>query len=105
MSGRLFLTLTIDPKMWADSEAAFEDSRDLIRRIFYQFRKGVEHEGKLYVIDAPYCIKLEFHESGWVHYHIILLTRRFLPKELLAELWDRGWVNVPGSAMKNFITL
>jgi hypothetical protein len=45
-------------------------------------------------IDAPYCIKVEFHESGWVHYHAIFLTRRFLPKELLAELWGLGWVKV-----------
>lgn len=94
VSGKLFLTFTLDPKNYADEETAFEDSRDWLRKVFYQLRQGVEHEGKFHVIDAPYCIKVEFHESGWVHYHAIFLTHRFLPKELLADLWDRGWVKV-----------
>lgn len=94
VSGKLFLTFTLDPKNYANEETAFEDSRQWLRKIFFQLRHGVEHEGKTYVIDAPYCIKVEFHESGWVHYHAIFLTRRFLPKELLAELWGLGWVKV-----------
>ncbi len=94
VSGMLFLTFTLDPKNYSDEEAGFEDSRDWLRKLFFELRHGVEHEGKTYVIDAPYCIKVEFHESGWVHYHAIFLTRRFLPKELLASLWDRGWVKV-----------
>lgn len=94
VSGKLFLTLTLDPKNYGDEEIAFEESRDWMRKVFYQLRKGVEHEGKIYTIDAPYCVKVEFHESGWVHYHVIFLTRRFLPKEMLAELWGLGWVKV-----------
>lgn len=94
VNGKLFLTFTLDPKNYADEEIAFEDSRQWLRKVFYQLRQGVEYEGKVYVIDAPYCIKVEFHESGFVHYHAIFLTRRFLPKELLAALWDRGWVTV-----------
>ena len=94
VSGKLFLTFTLDTKNYANEENAFADSRDWLRKLFFQLRHGVEHEGKVYVIAAPYCIKVEFHESGWVHYHAIFLTRRFLPKELLAELWDRGWVTV-----------
>jgi hypothetical protein len=94
VAGKLFLTLTIDPKQFASEEAAFEHSRQWMRKVFYQLRQGVEHEGKIYQIDAPYCVKVEFHESGWVHYHVIFLTRRFLPKELLAELWGLGWVEV-----------
>ena len=94
VSGKLFLTFTLDPKNYASEETAFEDSRDWLRKVFFQLRHGIEHEGKTYVIDAPYCVKVEFHESGWVHYHAIFLTHRFLPKELLAALWDRGWVKV-----------
>ncbi len=86
VNGKLFLTFTLDPKNYASEEAAFEDSRDWLRKVFYQLRQGVKHKGKIYTIDAPYCIKVEFHESGWVHYHAIFLTRRFLPKELLAAL-------------------
>ena len=94
VGGKLFLTFTLDPKLYANEEAAFEDSRKWLRKVFFQLRHGVEHEGKFYTIDAPYCIKVEFHESGWVHYHAIFLTRHFLPKELLAELWGLGWVKV-----------
>jgi hypothetical protein len=102
VSGKLFLTFTLDPQNYASEETAFEDSRQWLRKIFFQLRHGVEHEGKTYVIDAPYCIKVEFHQSGWVHYHAIFLTRRFLPKELLSELWGLGWVKVQRITSKNF---
>ena len=102
VSGKLFLTLTIDPKQFASEEAAFEHSRQWMRKVFFQLRHGVEHEGKTYQIDAPYCVKVEFHESGWVHYHAIFLTRRFLPKELLAELWGLGWVTVERITNEDF---
>jgi len=94
VSEKLFLTFTLDPKNYASEEAAFDDSRERLRKVFFRLRHGVEHEGRTYTIDAPYCIKVEFHESGWVHYHAVFLTRRFLPKELLAELWSLGWVKV-----------
>lgn len=102
VSGKLFLTFTLDPKNYADEETAFEDSREWLRKVFFQLRHGMEHQGKTYVIDAPYCIKVEFHESGWVHYHAIFLTRRFLPKELLTELWGLGWVKVQRITNKDF---
>ncbi len=102
VSGKLFLTFTLDPKNYANEETAFEDSREWLRKVFFQLRHGVEHEGKTYVIDAPYCIKVEFHESGWVHYHAIFLTCRFVPKELLAELWGLGWVKVQRITNQDF---
>src|ERR1017187_7567684 len=102
VSGKLFLTFTLDPKNYADEETAFEDSRDWLRKLFFQLRRGVEHEGKFCVIDAPYCIKVEFHESGWVHYHAIFLTPRFLPKEVLSELWGLGWVKVQRITNQDF---
>lgn len=102
VGGKLFLTFTLDPKFYANEEAAFEDSRNWLRKVFFQLRHGVEHEGKIYTINAPYCVKVEFHESGWVHYHAIFLTRRFLPKELLAELWGLGWVTVQRITNEDF---
>lgn len=102
VSGKLFLTFTLDPKNYADEETAFKESRQWLRKVFFQLRRGVEHEGKKYTIDAPYCIKVEFHESGWVHYHAVFLTRRFLPKELLAELWGLGWVKVQRITNQDF---
>ncbi len=94
VQGRLFLTFTVDPKLFADEASAYEHSRDQLRRLFFKLRRGVKHGGKRYVIDAPYCIKTEFHENGWVHYHAIFLTRRFLPGALLSELWSYGRASV-----------
>jgi hypothetical protein len=102
VGGKLFLTFTQDPKNYASEEAAFKDGREWLRKVFFQLRHGVEHDGRTYRINAPYCIKVEFHESGWVHYHAIFLTRRFLPKELLAELWGLGWVKVQRISNRDF---
>jgi hypothetical protein len=102
VGGKLFLTFTLDPKLYANEKAAFEDRRNWLRKVFFQLRHGVEHEGKVYTIDAPYCIKVEFHESGWVHYHAIFLTRRFLPKELLTKLWGLGWVKIQRITNEDF---
>ena len=32
--------------------------------MFYSLRHGVAWEGKTYTIDAPYCVKVEFHGNG-----------------------------------------
>ncbi|WP_404422010.1 hypothetical protein [Nibricoccus sp. IMCC34717] len=39
-------------------------------------------------------MKLEFHEDDWPHFHFIFLTRRFLPGELLTDLWGLGFTEV-----------
>jgi len=36
VSGKLFVTLTIDPKSFRDEESGFDYSRDKIRRIFHR---------------------------------------------------------------------
>jgi hypothetical protein len=90
VSAKLFLTFTIDPKLFANPSVAYEMARDRLRRIFFKLRRGVEWKGKRYVIDASYCVKLEFHKNGCAHFHVIFLTRRFLPAELLTELWGYG---------------
>ncbi len=45
---------------------------------------------------------MEFHESGWVHYHVMFLTQRFVPKELLSELWGLGWVKAQRITRSDF---
>ena len=94
VSGSLFLTLTFDPSKFPDAETAFEAGRDRIRRMFYRLRNGLEWEGKHICLKAPYCVKVEFHRNGWAHFHLIFLTRRFLPAEMLNKLWGFGRVNV-----------
>ncbi len=95
VSGKLFLTFTLArDTCGGDPEAAFEYARKRLRKVFYRLRQGVEHQGKSYAINAPYCVKVEFHEDGWAHFHVIFLTRRFLPGPLLNELWALGRCNV-----------
>ena len=90
----LFITFTVNPALYEDPEAAFEHSRDRLRRVFHRLRKGVTWEGKLHQVNAPYAVKVEFHKSGWAHFHVIFLTRRYVPGALLNHLWGLGRTNV-----------
>ena len=94
VAGSLFITLTIDPLDFSGPESAFKHSRKRIRKIFYALRKGVMWDGKVYKIKSPYAVKLEFHENGWPHFHIVFLTKRFLPPDLVAHLWGFGRTDV-----------
>jgi len=95
VSGKLFLTFTLARETCnGDPEAAFEHARKRLRKVFYRLRQGVEHQGRTYAINAPYCVKVEFHEDGWAHFHVIFLTSRFLPGQLLNDLWALGRCNV-----------
>lgn len=102
VAGKLHLTFTVDPARFGGPSEGFDAARNRLRRLFYRLRKGVRWEGKSYRIDAPYCVKLEFHESGWPHFHAIFLTRRFLPKELLDALWGFGFTFVQRIDAKTF---
>ncbi|MDP0500895.1 MAG: hypothetical protein Q7P63_12435 [Verrucomicrobiota bacterium JB022] len=104
VSGALFLTLTIDRKLFGDPASAFEYTRNRLRKVFYRLRKGVMWKGKLVKIDAPYCVKVEFHHDleGWPHFHVIFLTRRFFDGELLRKLWDCGRCDVKRISNEDF---
>ena len=100
VNGSLFATFTLDRTYFQNNEIgpseAFDLSRSHIRKVFYKLRKGVNWEDKLYKIKSPYCTKVEFHddEEGWPHFHIIWLTKRFIPAELIGSLWGYGRTNV-----------
>lgn len=94
VGGCLFLTFTTNPVLYSCPSTAFDHARDRLRRIFYALRKGVEWEGKRYVIDAPYAIKVEFHKNGWAHFHVIFLSRRYVPAALITDLWGLGRTDV-----------
>lgn len=102
VSGSLFLTLTLDPGKFSDPESAFDQARDRIRRMFHRLRNGIDWEGKRFKLDKPYCVKVEFHENGWAHFHCIFLTKRFLPGELLNDLWKLGRTNVKRISNEDF---
>ena len=94
VGGKLFLTFTFNPLLYADPLTAFEHGRDRLRRIFFRLRRGVTWDGKRYVINSPYAVKVEFHRNGWAHFHVVFLTRSYLPGGLLNELWGLGRTNV-----------
>lgn len=94
VGGSLFLTFTVNPALFESPRSAFQHARSRLRRVFFELRKGVEWEGKRYVIDAPYCVKVEFHRNGWAHFHVIFRTRRYVPGELLTALWKLGRTDV-----------
>jgi hypothetical protein len=102
VSGRLFLTFTINPNFFGSPADAFEQGRSRLRRVFFQLRRGVQWEGRRIQIASPYAVKVEFHESGWAHFHVVFLTRRFLPAELLTHLWDLGRTNVSRISNRHF---
>ncbi len=102
VAGKLHLTFTLDREKFSGPSQGFDVSRDKLRKVFYRLRKGIVWEGKLYRIDVPYCVKLEFHEDGWPHFHVIFLTRRFLPKELLDEVWGLGFTFVQRISDEDF---
>ena len=102
VAGTLFLTFTVNPLLFADPLAAFEHARDRLRRMFFKLRRGAVWEGKRFVVDAPYAIKVEFHRSGWVHFHVVFLTRRYVPGALLNALWSLGRANVQRISNQKF---
>lgn len=94
VGGRLFLTFTVNPLLFADPSAAFDHARDRLRRIFFKLRHGATWDKKRYVVNAPYAVKVEFHKNGWAHFHVVFLTRNYVPGGLLNELWTLGRTNV-----------
>jgi len=94
VAGCLFLTFTVNPALYSCPSTAFDHARDRLRRVFHRLRKGVEWGGRRYCIASPYAVKVEFHANGRAHFHVIFLTRRYLPGELLTELWGLGRTDV-----------
>lgn len=94
ISGNLLITLTVNPNLFKNPSSAFDYSRDRIRRVFYHLRKGVYWKGKFYQLNAPYWVKVEFHKNEFSHFHIVFLTNRFLPGELINHLWKIGRTNI-----------
>ncbi len=88
--GAQLITLTIDQGRFAGPEEAFEATRPEIRKFFDKLKRGVQFEGQRYEINAPYATKVEFHENGWAHFHIVVLTRREIPAKLIKQLWKYG---------------
>ncbi|WOO42363.1 rolling circle replication-associated protein [Rubellicoccus peritrichatus] len=102
VSGCLFLTFTVNPNEYANPESAYNISRQKLRKLFYSLRNGVNWNGKHFKLNSPYFVKTEFHKNGFAHFHVVFLTKRFLPGILLNQLWKLGRTNVKRISNKDF---
>ena len=100
VNGSLFVTLTLNRQWFRTQQMgpseAYDFARGHIRKMFFKLRHGISWEDKKYTIKSAYCTKVEFHddEEGWPHFHIIWLTKRYIPCDLLASLWGYGRINI-----------
>ena len=87
-----FLTLTIDPDKFAGPCEAYLKAKARLREFVRKaIAAGIFPEG------CAGFWKLEFHESGWPHWHMVVMHRPMWTVEQLRaldELWGNGWVNV-----------
>jgi hypothetical protein len=89
-----FITLTYDPKRWGSAQECFDRAR-AEKHVSRFMRKlavllGVDLKGK-------WLCKMEFQQSGFVHWHILLLGVGFInPVQFrqIYDLWGKGSINV-----------
>lgn len=89
MTNWRFVTLTVATRAISEEEA-YKRGKDRLRRFLARFRAAI---GKDYL----WCWKLEFHEDGYAHWHLLIEYTKRIPEEMLPELekwWGLGRVNV-----------
>jgi len=81
-----FITLTLDHNKLGDAESGYEIGKRHLRQFMYELRRklGVTQE------QCPHAWKLEFHQDGWAHWHLIFLYRKKLPFEIVDACWRLG---------------
>lgn len=70
--------------------AAYTRGKDRLRRFLARFRKAIGREFR-------WCWKLEFHDDGFAHWHLLVEYVKRIPREFLPDLekwWGLGRVNV-----------
>lgn len=89
MTNWRFVTLTVATRS-ISGEEAYERGKDRLRRFLARFRAAVGYNFK-------WCWKLEFHEDGYAHWHLLIDYTNRIPEDMLADLekwWGLGRVNV-----------
>jgi hypothetical protein len=69
---------------------AYVRGKDRLRRFLARFRTALGHSFR-------WCWKLEFHEDGFAHWHLLIEYTKRIPPEILQDLetwWGLGRVNV-----------
>lgn len=89
----LFVTLTYRRGAYLDPRDCFEECKDRrhLRRFFQRLSDATceSYTGR-------WIAKMEFHSDGpgWFHFHVVVVTRRFIPKEIVEQCWRHGFVDV-----------
>lgn len=89
MTNWRFITLTVANRSISPEEV-YQRGKDRMRRFLAKFREAIGRPFK-------WCWKLEFHEDGYAHWHLLLEYIKPIPEEMLPELekwWGLGRLNV-----------
>jgi hypothetical protein len=89
MTNWRFITLTVADRT-SSPEDVYQRGKDRLRRFLANFRAAIGAEFK-------WCWKLEFHEDGYAHWHLLIEYRKPIPPEMLPEMerwWGLGRTNV-----------
>lgn len=89
MTNWRFVTLTVATRS-ISPEAAYVLGKARLRRFLARFRKAIGRTFK-------WCWKLEFHEDGYAHWHLLLEYCRRIPEDMLLAIeqwWGLGRINV-----------
>ncbi len=84
-----FITLTVASRSVGPFQA-YERGKDRIRRFLARLRASVGRSFK-------WCWKLEFHDDGYAHWHLLIEYTKRIPEEMLPVLeswWGLGRINV-----------
>jgi len=84
-----FVTMTMATRSISPL-AAYNLGKGRLRRFLARFRKAI---GRRFL----WCWKLEFHDDGYAHWHLLIEYTKRIPTEILGELenwWGLGRVNV-----------
>lgn len=81
----------------------YNEFKKFIKRFNYQERKARRS-------DVRYVGVIEYTEKGRIHFHVVFFNCPFIPKEMLENLWDNGFVYINnirgmnGSAVARYVT-
>ncbi|MGE9295982.1 MAG: rolling circle replication-associated protein [Puniceicoccales bacterium] len=92
-----FLTLTVDGHGYISERKAYELGKERMRRFLAKLRSVIG--------PFAWAWKLEFHEDGYPHWHLIIDYRKMIPPDFLdrfTDWWGLGRVNVAGIKQKRF---
>lgn len=98
---KLFITLTYDHNNYDSPAQLYRIQKEErhVRRFISRLANYVECD-----LTGRWICKLEFQQGGWVHFHIIMDSPKYIPQEHLNNIWGYGftWINKIGKKHKNY---